>query len=229
MIVKRTGSSLLGLAGLFSTVLFAQKLKTDYDRSADFSRYKTYSWENIQTQHPLWIDRIKAAVDSTLAMKGWTLVQSGGDVSIVAMEITEDHRTLTTYYDTLERGLGWLWRGWLEDGFGTSTTREDTYRVGTLVVDLFDTKTKKLIWRGSGSDTLSNRSDRNIKKLNKGVQKLFEQFPPDRRKAQAQQKNQYETESVVRTETGAVRSDRLATSGCPWSGAPSNCSATCRA
>jgi len=54
-------------------------------------------------------------------------------------------------------GGGWGWRRWgggFGDGFGTSTTTEETYKVGTLVVDLFDTNTKKLIWRGSASDTL---------------------------------------------------------------------------
>jgi hypothetical protein len=51
--------------------------------------------------------------------------------------------------------------------------------VGTLVVDLFDANAKKLIWRGSSSDTLSNKADKNIKDLDKGVQKMFEHFPPD--------------------------------------------------
>jgi len=47
-----------------------------------------------------------------------------------------------------------------------------------LVVDLFDTKTKQLIWRGSSSDTLSNNSDKNIKNLDKGAEKMFKHFPP---------------------------------------------------
>jgi len=50
--------------------------------------------------------------------------------------------------------------------------------VGTLVIDLFDTKTKQLIWRGTASDTLSNNSNKNIENLNKGVEKLFKKFPP---------------------------------------------------
>ena len=60
-----------------------------------------------------------------------------------------------------------------------ATTTTDTYKVGTLVVDLFDTKTKKLLWRGSSSDTLSNNSTKNIKNLDKGVVKMFKKFPPD--------------------------------------------------
>lgn len=63
-------------------------------------------------------------------------------------------------------------------GFGNATTMVENYKVGTLVVDLFDSKTKTLIWRGSASDTLSNKSANNIKNLDKGVQKMFEHFPP---------------------------------------------------
>ena len=55
---------------------------------------------------------------------------------------------------------------------------ENTYKVGTLILDLFDTKTKKLLWRGTSSDTLSNNSNKNIKNLDKGAEKMFKHFPP---------------------------------------------------
>ena len=82
-------------------------------------------------------------------------------------------------------GGGWGWRGWgggFGDGFGTATTTEETYKVGTLVVDLFDTNTKKLIWRGSASDTLSDKSDKNIKKFNSDVRRMFDHFPREVKK-----------------------------------------------
>ena len=153
-------------------------VKTDYDRAANFSNYKTYSWEKVQTQDPLWVDRIKSAVNSALGAKGWTQVESGGDVSVVAIEITRNQQTLNTFYDGF--GGGWRWRGF--GGFGESTTTVDTYKTGTLVIDLFDAKTKNLVWRGSATDTLSNNSDKNIKNLDKSVQKLFEHFPPQPKK-----------------------------------------------
>jgi Domain of unknown function (DUF4136) len=167
--------ALLGLVVFLANASFAQQVKTDYDRAAVFSQYKTYSWEKVQTPDPLWVDRIKATVDTALAAKGWTEVKSGGDIAIVAMEINRNHQTLNTYYDDF--GGGWRWRGF--GGFGESTTTFDTYKVGTLVVDLFDAKTKTLVWRGVSSDMLSDKSDKNIKNLNKGVQKMFQHFPPD--------------------------------------------------
>jgi Domain of unknown function (DUF4136) len=153
----------------------AQQVKTDYDRNANFTQYKTYSWSGVKSKDPLLVERIKSAVNSTLAAKGLTQVDSGGDLSIMAMEITRNQQTLNTFYDG---GFG----GWRWGGFGDATTTTETYKVGTLVVDVFDSQSKNLVWRGSSSDTLSNKSDKNIKNLNKGVEKMFRHFPPEAKK-----------------------------------------------
>lgn len=163
--------SILFLVGASS----AQQVKTDYDRNANFGQYKTYSWEQVKTKNELLVDRIKNAVNSVLQAKGWTEVDSGGDVSVVAIAMAHDEQTLNTFYDGF--GGGWGWRGFGD--FGDATTTTYTYKVGTLVIDLFDTKSKKLLWRGTASDTVSGNSDKNIRKLNKAVQKMLRRFPPE--------------------------------------------------
>jgi hypothetical protein len=105
-------------------------------------------------------------------------VDSGGDVSVVAMEITHNQQTLNTFYDGFAGG--WRWRGF--GGFGDSTTTTETYKVGSLIVDLFDAKSKNLIWIASSGDTLSNNADKNTKNLDKGVEKMFAHFPPEAKK-----------------------------------------------
>ena len=173
---KRTVFVLMGMMLLFAGKSSAQQVKTDYDRGANFGQYKSYSWQQVKTKDALDVDRIKSAVNAALAAKGWTLVESGGDVAIIAIEMTRDQQTLNTFYDGF--GGGWGWRRFGGGGFGEATTTTETYKVGTLVIDLFDTKTKQLIWRGASSDTLSNISDKNIKNLDKGVEKMFKNFPP---------------------------------------------------
>jgi len=168
--------ALVGMLVLFAGTASAQQVKTDYDRSANFGHYKTYSWEQVKTKDALDVDRVKSAVNAALAAKGWSQVDSGGDVSIIAIETTQNQQTLNTFYDGF--GGGWGWRRFGGGGFGEATTTTETYKVGTLVVDLFDAKTKQLLWRGSSSDTLSNNSNKNIKNLDKGVEKMFKKFPP---------------------------------------------------
>jgi hypothetical protein len=153
---------------------FAQQVKTDFDHQANFSQYKTYSWQEIKPANSLWDARIKSAVDAQLAAKGWTQVESGGDVAIVAISTSHTERTLQTFYDGM--GGGWRWRGF--GGMGEATTTEQDYKEGTLLVDMYDAKTKQLIWRGSAEDTVSNKEETNEKNLNKGVAKMFKKFPP---------------------------------------------------
>ena len=116
-----------GILLLAATGWFAQEVKTDFDHHIDFAQFKTYSFEKVQTQDPLWVDRIKEAVNAALTAKGWTPVGSGGNVAIVAIETTQERSTLNTFYDGF--GGGWRWGG----GFGETTTTVETYKVGTLV------------------------------------------------------------------------------------------------
>ena len=49
---------------------FGQHIQTDFDHQANFSQYKTYSWQEIKPANSLWDSRIKNAVDARLSAKG---------------------------------------------------------------------------------------------------------------------------------------------------------------
>jgi hypothetical protein len=59
-----------------------------------------------------------------------------------------------------------------------ATTTEETYTIGTLDVDLFDDRPKKLIWRGKATDILPEDPKKTTKRLSKDIEKLFKKFPP---------------------------------------------------
>src|SRR4051794_14207564 len=96
----------ISMVALLAGASFAQKVKTDYDHSANFSQYKTYSWEAVKTQNQLNIDRIKNAVNADLTARGFTQVPSGGNICVVAIEATQNQQTLNTFYN----GFGGGWR-----------------------------------------------------------------------------------------------------------------------
>jgi hypothetical protein len=151
----------------------AQKVETDYDHSANFSQYHTYSWGRVHAADPLFEPRIREAVDHDLQAKGWQLVPSGGDVTLTAVLIKKNQAEYTTFYDGL--GPGWRWHGW---GAGMATTTVEKIPIGTLVVDIYDTSSKHLVWRGLAHDQLSEKPDKDTKKLEKAVDKMFDKFPP---------------------------------------------------
>jgi hypothetical protein len=166
------------LTMMLANVTFAQKVTLDYNKSTDFAGYKTFMWiKEPKTSDPLMRQRVIDDVNAALASKGLRLVTSDGDLCIAAHEATKQERTLNTFYDGF--GGGWRWGG----GFGSATTTVSTYKVGTLIVDIFDAATKDAIWRGTASDTLSSNPQKNAENLNKAVEKMFKDFPPPAKKA----------------------------------------------
>ena len=165
----------VGVMMLLASVAFAQKVTTDYAKGANFGQYKTFMWiKEPKMNDPLKRQRIIDEVNSTLSSKGLTLVTSDADLAIAAHASTQEERTLQTFYNGF--GGGWRWGG----GFGAATTTVNTYDVGTLVIDIFDARTKEALWRGSATKTLSENPQKNNKSLNKAIAKMFTNFPPSK-------------------------------------------------
>ncbi len=162
----------IGVLAIATTAL-AQDVKTDYDHHANFSQYHTYYWEKVKTTDPLWQSRIQDAVEHELQAKGWQRVDSGGDVALTAVGSAGNKQEYQTFYN----GMG----GWHWGGFGETTTQVENYTVGSLVLDFYDTHNKQLIWRGVAQESLSDKPEKNEKKLEKAVNKMFEHFPPQGR------------------------------------------------
>lgn len=162
-------SLVLGLLFLMAGIARADKVTADYDHTVDFSKFKTFMWiHEPEAQDPFMKDRIKAAVNGQLQARGLRLVGDGADLGVGAELATEEKHTWETYYS----GSGWGWGG------GWATTTERTYQVGTLTVDLFDTRTKKLVWQGVAVDTMSRHPEKRIRDSNKEIEKMFREFPP---------------------------------------------------
>jgi uncharacterized protein YkwD len=165
------------LAMTVASAALAQKVTTDYDKSQSFTQYKTFMWiKEPQTTNPLMRQRVIEEVNAALAAKGLQLVTSNADLAIAAHAATKEQHSLNTFYDGF--GGGWGWRRFGGGGFGSATTTENTYQVGTLVVDMFDAKTKEAIWRGTSTKTLSDNPEKNAKGLNQAILKMFNKFPP---------------------------------------------------
>jgi Domain of unknown function (DUF4136) len=165
---------LLSAAMLFCRIASAQEVHYNFDTTVDFSKYKTYKWVQVQgATYPdqLTDNNIKQAVDAQLAQKGLTLKSDDPvDVEIAYQTATDQEKEITGYGG----GMGWRFGG----GMGMATT--STINIGTLVVDVYDPKQKKLVWRGSGTETVNPSKDpqKNQERLQKAVAKLLKNYPP---------------------------------------------------
>ena len=163
------------LSCLACVTAVAQKTNIDWDRQENFSQFHTYAWE--QSPHPahgLWHQRIIDAVDQQLQAKGLQKVDSNPDLWVTYSKSIHDQKTLVGTGYTF--GPAWYWGPW---GYnGAPTYNSYVTKWATLVVELADAKNKQVLWRGSATDTVTDNSDKNIKKLDKAVDKLFRQYPP---------------------------------------------------
>lgn len=166
-------AQILGLGAVFVGLL-AGVTRTDFDHAVDFGKFHTYSWIGVKAEDELWNPRIKKDLAEELTAKGWKQVDHGSDVSISAYGSTLNETSLRNWYDGF--GGGWSWRGFGDTGM--SAPRGQTTPVGTLNVDMFDTSTKKLVWRGASVGALSNDVKRDEKKLKKDLADMFAKFPP---------------------------------------------------
>ena len=169
-------AAVMSLAGLTA---FAQDVKVDFDKSTDFSSLKTFSTKlGTSWNNQIGEKRVMDEVEATLAEKGWKKVDANPDAIVVVHGATSTKRSLNTFYSGGGYG-GYGYRGWGGGmGMGTATTTESEYTVGTLVVDIFNAKSKALVFRGTASDELSDKTDKNVKKLDKATTKMFKDFPP---------------------------------------------------
>jgi hypothetical protein len=85
---------------LGASVALAQDVKTDYDHTVNFSKYRTFMWvKEPKTTNPLMKDRIIEAVNAQLEAKGLRLVQDKADLGISANAATKEKQTLESFYD----------------------------------------------------------------------------------------------------------------------------------
>jgi hypothetical protein len=167
--------------GLFASIMFlgvaaAQEVKTDYDHNYDFSQLHTFAvklgtpWGNQLSEQ-----RVVDAVTKALVGRGWTQAdEANANALVVIHGASQTKKSLNTFYSGGYGGYGYGGFG----GMGTATTTESDYQVGTLLVDIFTAKDKKLVFRGVGQDEVSDKPEKNEKKIDKATEKMFKDFPP---------------------------------------------------
>ncbi|MEX5214115.1 MAG: DUF4136 domain-containing protein [Nitrospiraceae bacterium] len=182
---KVRGALLLSLALASCT----PKIVVDFDKNTDFTNYHTYAWgKGTPAKSPFVDARIVAAIDEQLTSKGYQKVDANPDMLVSYHAATGEE----VHYNTTSFGYGYgpAWGpgyGWYRGGYGwgggvsTSTTSPTTVTIGTVVVDMYDAKDKRMIWRGRGSDTVLEDPAENEAQIREGAEKMFEKFPPPKK------------------------------------------------
>lgn len=155
------------------------KIAYDYDKQADFTKYKTYtiSEETMKMAgvNQLNRDRIIAAVESQLALKG---LQKSENADVI-VDIRIKGEEIQTATATTSGGYGygrWGYGG----GFSTTQVNYDKYVEGTLFITLIDKATEKIAWQGTGTKTVDENAspEKREQNIDYAVQQIFTNYPP---------------------------------------------------
>ena len=160
---------------LLSTMATAQTVSYDYNRAANFSKYRTYAWSRgAELADELVHARIVRAIDGALAGKGLTRVEPGGNPDV-----------LVAYHTSFDRNLeinGFLlgWGPFDPGGDRRGSATVQPVLVGTLVVDITDAREGRIVWRGLASSDIrpGEKPQSRDKKIAKATEKMFRNYPP---------------------------------------------------
>lgn len=162
---------------LLGTIAFAQSVTYDFDKTANFSKFRTYAWvRGTNLTDELNHKRIVSAIDSELAAKGLSKADNGQAPDVlVAYHATFDK-------DLQINGFSTGWGGYRFGGSRSGSARAEEILVGTLIVDMMDANTKTIVWRAAATKDIDVKAsfEKREKNIVKTAAKLFKNYPAAR-------------------------------------------------
>ncbi len=155
----------------------------DYDKDADFERYQTYMWfvptetmpkdaQEAAKKSPLTAKRIRRNIDEQLALKGFRLVEEGGDLFVFYHLGSEQ---MLQVQQTMYSGMDL----WATSRVGGSMNNKEITQ-GAIIVDLLDAGAKQLVWRGIAEN--AHAKDAPQEQINdtidRAIKDIFKKYPP---------------------------------------------------
>ncbi|NOQ14076.1 MAG: DUF4136 domain-containing protein [Methyloprofundus sp.] len=184
------------IATIFLSGCSSLSLSTDYDKKIDFSNFNTYRWHannehneaSLKYLNPIMDQRIRSTIDQKLQTQGYTKASTSinpVDFLVNYSIVIEDRADIRTYNNYNGMYPGYAYRG----GYGyyggmgyssVSNTQVTHYKQGTLIIDIINPETDKLIWRGAADGRLPNDTNRNEQDalVQKYVTRILAEFPP---------------------------------------------------
>lgn len=184
------------LTGILSLLLLlngcsTMQVNVDYDQTVTFDNLQSYAWvpgTPEKSNNPkldsdtLLHDRIQGAINSWLSVHGYQqkpLQQA--DFLVAYRVIVEDKTSVTVLNDYYGYPMGWRY-GYYRP-YGTQRTYVYDYQQGTIIIDIVDPKTRKLMRRGSASDEVREKTtpEKRQQKITEAVDAILKNFPPGKK------------------------------------------------
>jgi hypothetical protein len=145
-------------------------VKTDYDHSASFGKYHTYTLDtSLSGLGPTNNAVLQQALRSSLAARGLRETGANASLYVVAAVTTKEKLNMVPGYGMTVTRFG-AYRRW------AMNADVQQYTEGTLLIDFVDPKTKKLVFRGLAQAAVGSQRA-NASAIQEAVTKIVAQFP----------------------------------------------------
>ena len=156
------------------------KVTQHFDEEADFSRHKTFFMLPTDPSLDIHVNRydkelLLRSIADEMKSRGYTQYEANGDLTVNMFLIVDDKTGITNYTSFYTMG-GWGYYYPFGYGYGGGNYQY-TITKGTLIIDVFDNRTKKLLWQGVGIGTIDDDQLRRQKNIPKVVEKIFWKYP----------------------------------------------------
>jgi len=161
--------------------LAAKKVDIVYDKTVDFSKYKTYAWvRGVPVIDPRIDQYITHSVDDVLRRSGLTQVKvNEADLVITYNAARDSDLSVGTALDPTYAATGGVplsgSRIWVTSSTGGVSTH---VRKGSLNFEILDRKANKPNWSGTAKGTISDKPGDHWSQVQKALDNLFHNYPP---------------------------------------------------
>lgn len=151
---------------------------TDYEKSVDFTRFKTYSFLGWQKDCDLLLNDhdkqyILAAIKNEMDSRNIQYSPGNGDLELTIFLIIDPKTSVTAYQDY---NTGHYYSGW---GWGSNNTSYFTSEIkkGTLIVDFYIASSMTLVWEGILNQSMDQNPEKREKAIPLNISKILKKFP----------------------------------------------------
>ncbi|SFI53080.1 DUF4136 domain-containing protein [Halpernia frigidisoli] len=153
------------------------QVRSDYAETANFSNYKTYKLRISDLNlNDIDKDRVLNEVSKQLQMKGLQV----SEMPDLVVNLKANHKQVNDVQSSPYGLYGGFGYGGF--GFGMSRTFSNNYNEGSLIVDLVDAKTQKLVWQGIGKGISVDSPKTKQKQIPEIVSEIMANYPPEMKK-----------------------------------------------
>ncbi len=151
---------------------------SDYDHTANFSQFHTFRIVQLDQQYQALSQfnqtRVINAVNAQMLAKGFTQSESPDLLVNITSILKNKQEIVANSY-----GYGGGYRPYAWGGGNMSTTvNVQDYQNGSLIIEVANASTKKLLWEGIGNQDIDQPSSNPEQAINNAVQKIMASFPP---------------------------------------------------